>query len=97
VPGASVARVAMAHRVNANQVHAWRRLYQQGLLNDNDNAPTALLPVRISRQVATASSAKSAAAKRPGMIRVELPRATVLIEGDADPRAIRTVLESLAG
>ena len=28
-PGASVARVARAHRVNANQVFGWRRLYRE--------------------------------------------------------------------
>ena len=31
-PGASVARVARAHGVNANQVFGWRRQYHQGLL-----------------------------------------------------------------
>ena len=34
VPGASVAGVARRHEVNANQVFVWRRLYQQGLLQD---------------------------------------------------------------
>ena len=33
-PGASVAKVARAHGVNANQVFAWRRQYWQGLLGD---------------------------------------------------------------
>ncbi|MGO8718126.1 MAG: transposase [Acidobacteriaceae bacterium] len=32
VAGASVARVARAHEVNANQVFAWRRLRQAGRL-----------------------------------------------------------------
>ena len=45
-PGASVARVARLHEVNANQVHAWRRLYARGLLAD-DAPATALLPVRV--------------------------------------------------
>jgi transposase-like protein len=31
-PGASVARVARAHEVNANQVFHWRRLYERGRL-----------------------------------------------------------------
>jgi transposase len=30
VPGASVARVAMAHGVNANIVHGWRQLAREG-------------------------------------------------------------------
>jgi transposase len=32
VPGTSVAKVARAHGVNANQVFGWRKLYQAGLL-----------------------------------------------------------------
>lgn len=31
-PGASVARVARAHGVNANQLFGWRRLYLEGRL-----------------------------------------------------------------
>jgi transposase len=48
-PGASVARVARRHEVNANLVFSWRRLYQQGLLEPDVavNAPR-LLPVQIS-------------------------------------------------
>ena len=34
VDGASVARVARAHGVNANQVFGWRRLYLAGRLGD---------------------------------------------------------------
>ena len=34
-PGTSVARVARAHGVNANQVFTWRRLYQRGQLGGN--------------------------------------------------------------
>jgi transposase len=30
VPGASVAKVAMAHAINANIVHGWRKLARQG-------------------------------------------------------------------
>ena len=33
-PEASVARVARAHGVNANQVFHWRRQYRQGLLDE---------------------------------------------------------------
>ena len=32
VPGASVARVARRHEVNANQVFYWRKLYREGRL-----------------------------------------------------------------
>jgi transposase len=33
-PGASVAEVARAHGVNANQVFKWRRLFESGQLPD---------------------------------------------------------------
>jgi transposase len=44
-PGASVALVARAHGVNANQVFAWRRAFKSGELA---NPATALLPVNVS-------------------------------------------------
>src|SRR4249919_2749484 len=42
--GASVARVAMQHAVNANQVFAWRRKYREGRLGKTSK----LLPVAIT-------------------------------------------------
>ena len=45
--GASVAIIARAHEVNANQVFCWRRLYRQGLLISKKNA-AELVSVRIS-------------------------------------------------
>ena len=41
-PGASVARVALAHGVNANQVFSWRRQYRQGLLGKRNAGPVNL-------------------------------------------------------
>ena len=42
--GESVATVARRHEVNANQVFAWRRQYEQGL---RELSPAALLPVAL--------------------------------------------------
>src|SRR5579871_954555 len=50
-PGASVALVARAHDLNANQVFKWRRQYRQGRL-EVDNANT-LLPVKVSDVIPT--------------------------------------------
>src|SRR5271166_5061022 len=55
VPGTSVAIVARAHGVNANQVFAWRKLYQSGLLGSADTTSVSaarpstvrLLPVSV--------------------------------------------------
>jgi transposase len=53
--GASVALVARAHGVNANQVFAWRRLHQAGRLVETRSKrvianPARLLPVKVSEQ-----------------------------------------------
>jgi transposase len=45
--GASVARVARGHGVNANQVFGWRRLYLAGRLGEQKPG-IKLLPVRVS-------------------------------------------------
>ena len=55
-PGTSVAIVARAHGVNANQVFGWRKLYQAGLLGSANAASVQqagtssvrLLPVTVS-------------------------------------------------
>ena len=49
VAGASVARVAQRHGVNANQVFQWRRMYQSGLLGGIAQDALKLLPVRVTK------------------------------------------------
>jgi transposase len=95
-PGASVARVARAHGVNANQVFAWRRQYRQGLLEDANGKVAGLLAVRV---VETAAARPSAATHRApsGMIQVELPKGHLRIGGRVDAEALRMVLEKLLG
>lgn len=89
VPGASVAVIARAHGVNANQVFHWRKLYREGQL---DVKPSALLPVRVT-EVFEAPHMQTA--PQPGAIRIELGGARVHIEGAADPETIRAILEQL--
>ena len=96
--GASVARVARAHGVNANQVFAWRRLYRKGLLCEKGAASTRLLPVAISD--VPASPAAQATCDRArnaisGTIQVELPKGHLRVTGCVDTEALRTVLEQL--
>jgi transposase len=107
LPHASVARVARAHGVNANQVFFWRKQYQQGLLGPAPSN-TALLPVQISdpvspepmpapisRSDALPSSPLCAEAVPTGTIHLELAKAKLRIEGSADPASLRTLLEYL--
>ena len=44
-PGASVANVAMAHGINANIVHGWRKLARQA---DATGAPVRFVPVTVA-------------------------------------------------
>jgi transposase len=92
--GASVALVARAHDVNANQVFKWRKQYEQGRLDVN--SPTTLLPVKISDGIPLEPGARQTSrTKRPGIIDIDLGHARVRIEGTADPDCVRAALEKL--
>ena len=90
--GASVARVARANGVNANQVFQWRRLYQAGRLGGTPGA-IKLLPVTVE----SSSSAAEASVPTPpaGTIHIKLGQAQIRVEGHADAVLLRMVLESL--
>jgi len=97
-PGASVARVARAHGVNANQVFSWRRLYQRGRLGGNTRAAQAveLLPVTVSdAPAAPAPVATPSSSVSTGTIQLQLPRGRLRIEGVVDPDCLRVVLNCL--
>src|SRR5579872_2066029 len=98
-PGASVARVARAHGVNANQVFSWRRLYQRGRLGANIRTAPAveLLPVTISDAPAAPvpTPAATPSSVSPGTIQLQLPRGRLRIEGVVDPDCLRVVLNCL--
>ena len=96
-PGASVAEVARAHGVNANQVFTWRRAFERGELGE---PCSALLPVTL----ATPSEPEKEMVEEPrpapepsgGSIHIEFPgRAMISVERGADRSLVRAVLESL--
>ena len=94
--GASVARVARAHGVNANQVFSWRRLYHAGRLGGS--GAVKLLPVSVSESsppIVSPRSERSVSMPLPGTIHIKLRHAQVRIEGDADPALLRVLLECL--
>jgi transposase len=96
-PGASVAVVARAHGLNANQVFKWRRAFERGELVDSA-ACTALLPVKVAAPT-EAEIRELAAQQQPaasGSIHIEFPgRAMLTVESGADPALLRSILESL--
>ena len=101
-PGASVAEIARAHGVNANQVFKWRRVFERGQLSDGAAISTALLPVTVmadsEMKLGTTDAAADVQASSGGAIHIELPgRALVSMEGHVDAALARVVLKSLRG
>jgi transposase len=96
--GGSVARVARAHGVNANQVFQWRRQYRQRLLGPGNTETVNLLPVRVTEAPARKAARSSGEQRRPtalGMIQVELPKGQVRITGNIDAESLRVLIECL--
>jgi transposase len=98
VPGASVAKVARTHGVNANQVFGWRRLYLAGRLGE-PKPGIKLLPVRVSESqaapVVVEHGVTDSFQPQPATIHIKLRQAQVRIEGSADPALVRVLLECL--
>lgn len=103
-PGASIARVAQEHGVNANMVHYWRKLYREGRLGENKANSVHLLPVSVSEPPVAAvvesvtrlsSPATPMASSCSGSIYIEFPKIHLRIESGADAALLRLVLESL--
>ena len=109
VPGASVALVARAHGVNANQVFAWRKLYLTGKLIDKSSKAITqvsprLLPVTVCDAdqhlgaiVADTTSASTPVmcTAAPGSIHIQFSKAQIRVEGCADASTLRVVMECL--
>ena len=90
--GASVARVARRHAVNANQVFYWRKKYREGQLG---TTPTSrLLPVTLSDSMCGKSASSSPAV---GSLEIMLSKGTVRVAGHVDLVVLRTAIECLLG
>jgi transposase len=91
-PGASVAEVARAHGINANQVFKWRRAFERGELSESS---VALIPVTVTSQGDESRETEEVATPVGGAIHIELPgRAVISVESGADPSLVRSILES---
>jgi transposase len=93
--GASVARVARQHGVNANQVFYWRKRYREGGLGKSRSSN--LLPVTVE-DIAWSKSrqARCTSSRSPmGAMEIKMAKGQVRITGSVDAEALRTVLECL--
>jgi len=90
-PGASVARIAREHGVNANQVFSWRRLYEQdrlgvpALMRDDGLLPVVLAP--------SAPAVSNDTPNANGIIVLELGEVRVRIEGQPNAATLAQVLD----
>jgi transposase len=71
-PGASVAKVAMAHGINANVVHRWRQVAREGA-QVTVAKPSEFVPVAIAAPVPLPAQSR-------GDIQVELRRGAVTMK-----------------
>jgi transposase len=90
-PGASVARIAQQHGINANLIFNWRRQHLRGVLGAPRANSSSLLKVRVSEGSADAI----ASAIPTGTIHIKFGKARIRIEGKADAQALSVVLERL--
>ena len=103
VRGASVAAIALRHRLNANQVFNWRRkfLHESAvapskavkMLPVEIEAPSTLLPVQRPSHSETRSSARRSLPR--GLIEIEYAGASLRVRGMVDTDALRVALEVL--
>jgi len=108
VPGASVARIALDHRLNANILFKWRRQQLRELAHAAPKPAAGLLPVTVveperAAVEAAGQAVNASAPRRPppgtalaGVIEIDLPLGRVRLTGAVDLAAVRVVIEALS-
>jgi transposase len=107
IPGASVARIALDHRLNTNVVFKWRRCHLRSLAQSTPKPSAELLPVTVEEPAATvdavlaqalgpSSRSRPRAAAAGGVIEIDLPLGRVRLTGEVDVAALRVVIEALS-
>jgi|ERR1700722_569877 len=95
--GASVARVARRHAVNANQVFYWRKKFREGWLGKSPS--NKLLPVTLS-DISLSKSGRVGCVSSPsavGSLEIQLAKGTLRAAGNVDVVVLRTAIECLLG
>ena len=96
LPGASVARLARDHGINANQVFAWRKLHRDAAFAHVTGSPTVLLPVSVSTSIPEdAVPALNEGAPLTGTLELTIGKTRLTISGSPDSVILRTVLAQL--
>jgi transposase len=104
VPGASAAKIALKHQLNANLLFKWRRQYLREIAGAAAES-VKLLPVTIHEctdklgppPVETAKNARSSRRTRSGTIEIELPEARIVVKGGVEIELLRSVVQMVRG
>ena len=107
IPGASVARIALDHRLNTNVLFKWRRSHLRSLAQSTPKPATELLPVTVEEPQGTVAEVPAPALKAQfqrtvatdlagGVIEIDLPLGRVRLTGEVDVAALRVVIEALS-
>jgi transposase len=94
--GASLAAIALSHRINANLVRRWVVQHRAGRLG----AVPLMLPVTVagpgaSNPATYATPTHGSGGATAGLIEIEFDRARIRVRGAVDDTALRTVLDVL--
>ena len=100
-PGASVARIALDHGLNANLLFNWRRLHLlrgRPALKAGRPLLPPLLPVKVGGsegEIVAAPPGKAPTVGESAVIEIELAGARILVRGGVDVQALRAVVDVL--
>ncbi|MFW7346635.1 MAG: IS66-like element accessory protein TnpA [Pigmentiphaga sp.] len=95
--GASVALVAREHGVNANQVWAWRKLYEEGRLGvaGSSQAGSNTLSELLAVDVVASGQASRAVAVSSGTLEIEIGSTRLRVTGTVDPVLLKAAIAAL--
>jgi transposase len=106
VAGASVSKIALDHRLNANILFRWRRYHLRELARSRSKPAAGLLPVTVIEPQGTpvqacvqgqSSPARRGSARHTGgVIEIDLPLGRVRLTGVVDLAALRVVIDALS-
>ena len=104
-PGASAAKIALKHQLNANLLFKWRRRYLREI-SGTPAESVKLLPVTVrecsepSEPAAVDERPSNAGAlrrTRSGTIEIELPGGCIRVKGAVDVELVRAVVQMVRG
>jgi len=104
LPDASIAGVAMAHRINANQLNRWRWMYRNDKLGSRADrlefgSVTGFLPVRLAPKARVPKLAPNSAlavpAQTAGHIELFVGDHRICVHGEVQVNNLRAVLSAL--